>query len=295
MDIFKKVIKIVLISAIVLTAIITFLFLFDVMWKSPSFYKVETETKLNKPIMDMVEYEEIIAVHRRPYCYSIKSKSGGRVYVLGIEHTKDAVNSQFDTINRIWNEADPTTALVEGRMGFLFTWFQNLITEYGESGLTAELAKEKGIKLFTWEPTRDDEVKSLIKKYSAEQLAMFYSFRPYFSNMRFGKPHNPEEQLQSYLESRTDTEHLRGVVKSWQELNSLWNKDFPNINWRDFSDEYGWPEGYLSSIANESNLYRDYHLVQIINELVKKGERVFVTMGSSHAPRIESTLRDLLE
>lgn len=149
--------------------------------------------------------------------------------------------------------------------------------------------------LFTWEPKREDEIDFLLDYFTAEQLAMFYSFRPYFSNMRFVKPNNPEEKLQEYLKSRTDYDHLRGIYKSWQELDSVWQKDFPEINWRDYSDEYGWPKGYFSQIANASNLARDYHMIQIINELVNNGETVFVTMGVSHAPWVENALKALIK
>ncbi len=109
--------------------------------------------------------------------------------------------------------------------------------------------------------------------------------------MRHGISEFPEKKLQGYLESRTDYKHIRGVYQSWEELDSIWDKDFPEIEWRNYSDENGWPKGYLYDLWNSSNLSRDYHLVQIIFELVKKGETVFVTVGASHAPRIEKTLR----
>ena len=240
-----------------LVLLIVALFSCNVMWKSPNFYTVQQPTELKESIMDMDEYSQIIQIHRRPYCFTVSSSSGGKVYILGIEHTKDENHPQLDTIRNIWNEANPDAALVEGRLGFLFTWFQNPIKEYGEGGLVSQLSKGNGVDLFTWEPKREDEIDFLLDYFTAEQLAMFYSFRPYFSNMRFVKPNNSEEKLQEYLKSRTDYDHLRGIYKSWQELDSVWQKDFPEINWRDYSDEYGWPKGYFSQIANASNLARD--------------------------------------
>ncbi len=283
--------------AITLGLIIAFILslYFDVIWKSPGFYQTENIRKMEVPIMDMEAYKEIISQHRRPYCYTIKSKNGGKVYILGVEHTKDKTNAQFDTISRLWEEAKPTVALVEGRMGFLFSWTQDPIEHYGEGGLVSHLSRKDGVKLYTWEPRKEDEIKLLLQDFSAEQLAAFYSFRPYFGNMRHGKPSNPEEKLQGYLESRTDIEPLKGHFTSWQELDSYWQRHFPDINWRDYSDEKGWPSGFLSEIANASNLARDYHMVQAIADLVEKGETVFVTMGSSHAPRIEKSLHAIIE
>jgi len=287
--------KKVLISIVLFFLFIAILFSCNVIWKSPSFYDVKENIELITPIMDMEAYKEIWQIHRRPYCYSIRSKSKGEVHILGVEHITDPNNAQFDTIRNLWNRANPTVALVEGRLGFLFTWFQDPIDKYGEGGLVSGLAKKDGISLYTWEPTRDDEIEILMKQFPVEQIAMFYTFRPYFSNMRHGKPENPEEKLQEYLKSRTNYEHIKGIYQSWEELDSIWQKDFPEINWRDYSDEQGWPKGYLYDIWNASNLSRDFHLVQIITELVEKGEVVFVTMGASHSPRIENTLKGMIK
>ena len=287
-----KIIKIAGIFLGLLALAFASLLYLDVIWKSPSHYKVKDPLVLQATIVDMNDYDPR---HRRPYIYSLASGSGGKLYILGIEHTKDPKDPQVDSILRIWEQARPTVALIEGRLGFLFTWFQDPVRQYGESGLVAQLAKEKDIPLYTWEPSKEDEIELLLQHFSAEQLALFYSFRPYFSNMRHGKPDRPEEQLQSYLESRTDYAHIRGIYSSWQELDSVWQIHFPQIEWRDYSDEYGWPEGFLSEIANQSNLVRDHHMVQSALELVHRGETVFINMGSSHAPRIEMALKRTME
>ena len=274
--------------------LVTGLFSCNVIWRSPGFYKVEQRVELQEPLMDMEAYEDIRKTHRRPYCYAIVSGTGGAVQIAGVEHISDPHHSQLDTIRSLWKEFHPTVALVEGRLGFLFSWFQDPVEQYGEGGLVAQLAKRDGAKLYTWEPTREDEIELLISEFPPERIAMFYAFRPYFSNMRHGKPENPEKKLQGYLESRTDYPHIKGIYHSWEELDSVWRRDFPDIEWRDYSDEYGWP-GYLHDVWNSSNLARDFHLVQTIVSLVNKGELVFVTMGVSHAPRIGKALRSAIK
>ncbi|MEN0051442.1 MAG: hypothetical protein AAF806_30535, partial [Bacteroidota bacterium] len=173
--------------------------------------------------------------------------------------------------------------------------FQDPIKELGEGGLVTQLANEKGIKLYSWESRQEQEIEFLIQKYTPEEIAMFYSFRPYFSNMRYGTYDDPESTLQGYLESRTDYPTIRGVFKTWQELDEKWQDDFPNIEWRDYGAGKGYPEGYLNEIWNYTNLLRDEHMVNMIIELVNADKKVFVTMGVSHAPRIEHTLRATLE
>ena len=176
--------KRIIISIIVFAGIIFLLFQFNIIWKSPSYYKVSSYVALQEPIMDMKAYEEIWKTHRRPYIYSVKSNTGGQVTIAGVQHINDPSHFQFDTIKKFWEEKKPNVALVEGRMGFMFTWFMNPIKKYGESGLVSSLAKRDNVDLYTWEPTRKDEIPILLKKHSADKIAVFYSFRAYFSNQK---------------------------------------------------------------------------------------------------------------
>jgi hypothetical protein len=158
------------------------------------------------------------------------------------------------------------------------------------------LAKKDGIAYYSWEPDRENEVQELLKKYPAKQLALFYSMRPYFSNIRFGKPSDPNGMMQQYIYERTSVKGLEGELVSVRQVDSIWARDFSSLDdWRNTSDESGWPDGYLSDIFNASNLYRDQHLCSIIMELIEKGERVIVTMGSSHAYRIRQSLEHELK
>ncbi|NAS31101.1 hypothetical protein GTQ40_08980 [Flavobacteriaceae bacterium R38] len=290
-----KIVRKVLIGVLGFALLVVLLFFFNVMWKSPPNFKVNEYKPLEIPIMDMTAYRDIMQTHRRPYIYAITSKSGGSVHVLGVEHLNNSNHPQFDSINSIWKKVRPDVALVEGRLGFLFTWFQDPVTKYGEGGLTSYLAKQDRAKLYTWEPTRNDEIALLMKDYSVDKIAMFYSLRPYFSKSRSGKVVDPEGELQKLIENRTDYNNIRGVFKSWKDLDEMWKKDFPSIDWRNYKDEKGWwPEGYLEDLWNASNLARDEHLIQTILQLVGEGKKVFVTMGASHAPRIEESLKNAL-
>ena len=264
-------------------------------WRSPSYYTLSKKQNFDVEIMSLDEYSSVGA-HARPYIYSLKTAAKGQVYILGVEHTKDSKDKQLETMQEIWVEARPSVALVESRLGFLFGWFQDPVKRFGENGLTAKLAKNNGVELFTWEPTRDDEIIIMLEKFSAEQLALFYSLRPYFGNMRHGKPTNPEDKMQDYIESRTDYNGIRNIITSWQQIDKIWKRDFPSLkDWRDMTDQWGWPKGYLSEIANYSNTVRDIHLCSIIVELVNNGFTVYASMGSGHAVRIEKTLHDALK
>lgn len=287
----KRVFKALGWGALALSATFGLLLATGIIWRSPKFYDVKQEKDFAVPVMDMAAYDTLGGEHARPYIYEIKSGNGS-VCIMGIEHTKDPNDAQIKLIEQKWAAFSPDVALVEGRLGFLFEGLQNPVTAHGEGGMTAVLAKKNGIPLFTWEPKKEDEVKIVLAKFPAKRVAAFYSLRPYVSNFRFGKPADPDAVLQDNINSRTDIDGLRGEIETVAQIDSLWKKDFPDLkDWRDTSDEYGWPDGYLSDIASYSNDIRDIHMCSIISELVKNGKKVFVTMGSSHAFRIEKTLR----
>lgn len=287
---FIKGLKIFGLSLLIFAGIFTILMLTGVIWKSPGYYNVAETREFKEPIMSMEDYRNS-GGHVRPYIYHLKGDKG-EIYVLGIDHTNKVDDPQIDSIIRIWNEFKPDMALVEGRLGFLFSWLQDPVKNYGESGKTVSLARKDNVEFYTWEPKKQDEINIMLKYFSPEQVALFYSLRPYLSNFRFGKPENPEAVMQSYIESRTDHDGIRGIITHVNQIDSIWTRDFPGEkDWRNSSDQYGWPEGYLSEMAAFSNDIRNLHQVSAILDLAEKGKKVFITMGSSHAFRIEKTLR----
>lgn len=292
----KKIIKVI--GVIIFTLVVSIIILIkaNVIWMLAPYYELTQEyAPIDEPIMDMTAYQEIWNDHKRPYIFSLTSNGGGKVFILGVDHTKDPNDPQLDSIRYYWEESNPDIALVEGKVGNLFAWFQDPILELGEGGLVTSLAHKKGIDVYSWEPDANTEIEILLEHFSKKQLAMYYSFRPYFSNKRYGEPEHPEAQLQDYLESRTNNKYLKGVITSWEELDKMWKEEVPSHDWRAHKAGTGFPDGYLYDIWNRSNIVRDEHMVQIILELVNKGKTVFVCMGSSHAPRIEKTLRSLIQ
>ena len=137
--------KRLIVVILIILGVILLLFAFNIVWKSPAHYKPEKHFTLKVPIMDMETYMNEGSNHRRPYIYTVKSKSGGQVIVLGVRHINDTSNSQFDSIRNYWNTYEPSIALVEGKLGFYFKWIHDPIEKFGESGLTAQLAKNEGL------------------------------------------------------------------------------------------------------------------------------------------------------
>jgi hypothetical protein len=272
----------------------------NVIWRSPKSYKPKQLKELQPSIMSLDDYSNsgLIDTHARPYIYKIESKNGkGAVLVFGAEHTKDPKDKQFPIMEREWTKFSPTVTLVEGRLGFLFSWIQEPIKTLGEGGFAAKLAKSNGVKLYSWEPDRDSEINYLLKKYNPVYIAALYCLRPYRSNYSGLSGRKANKIMEKLIEERTNRKGIKGVITSVEQIDSLWRKDHPDLDdWRTYKHpRNGWPEGNLKKIAEESNLLRDVFMCNSIIELVNNGERVFIIMGSSHAPRIERTLKENLK
>ena len=240
-------------------------------------------------ILSAAEYDTRISSHRRPYVFALESPSGGAVAVFGAEHTQRRDDPQLARIRALWQASKPSVALVESDLGMLFPAFMDPVETFGEVGYVHALARENGVPTYSWEP-RDEVLiaDALAQGFSRQQVALRWILTPYFSTLRHGKPSKPEAFVLDTLEERCSVKGLDRILASIEAIDAAWRREFADgPDWRDVSDEFGLP-GVLGRI--DLNLPRDRHLVACIAELVRKGERVFVICGSSHAVKIEPAL-----
>lgn len=291
---------------IFLLVIAAAIFLFYFAWRSPAFYESRTDCRFTVPPMTMAEYDSVSQTHPRPFIIDIdaskKNPIWGKVFFYGSTHTRDPKDPQIADIESRWESFKPDICLVEGRLGFLVPGLMDPVEEYGETGFAYKLSRRDGVEAFTWEQPLDNEITAVLKKFKPEQAAMFYILRPYFSNIRFGKPGNPDEYIKEYIEKRTKHPALQNTIKSAGDIDVIWQRDFlgkykdgePIKDWRETTDEYGLPL-WLGEISAESNFVRNEYLSCLIITLVKQGKRVFVVGGSSHPVCIEHTLNSELK
>ncbi|MCK6614718.1 MAG: hypothetical protein L6Q47_10815 [Ignavibacteriaceae bacterium] len=263
-----------------------------IIWTSPAYYTPSAEVELLAPIMSREGYDSVHAHFTRPYIVYIEGERSALVF--GASHTKDPDDPQLAKIDSLWHAFNPDAALVEGRLGFLLKGLMDPVVNHGEGGYVYNLARQKGIEVYSWDPAIDQDVKNTLRYYTPRQTALFYVLRPYFSNFRFGKPDDPDAFVEEFRAKRTKIPGLEGSLNSIAEIDSIWAADFKGLpDWRETSDAYGLPL-YLGSIAALSNNYRDEHFVKTIADLTKKGKRVFAVAGSSHAVKIERSLKETL-
>lgn len=258
-------------------------------WRRLPYYTDYGKIELAVPVMSEAGYDSVFETHARPYIYELRIDSGA-VLIYGAQHTKDPADPQIGDIESRWNQFRPTVALCESRLGILFPGIMDPVREMGESGWTHQLARQDGLPTYSWEPTPAVLMEEMFKlPYSKEQIALRLKLAPHFSNLRYGKPDNPEAFVEDFLDANYRWPGLETVLTSAAEIDTAWKRYFPNgPDWRDVTDEYDLP-GFLDSIS--TNPARDEHFVRVLIDLARRGERVFAVAGSSHAVKLEPALR----
>jgi hypothetical protein len=243
------------------------------------------------------EYGAVIDTHRRPFVYEIEATDphgAGAVLIYGAEHTMNPDDSQIVDIATRWEAFGPTVALVESDLGMMFPAFMDPVETFGEVGAVHALARDAGIPTHTWEPPDDVLVASLkAQGFTAKEVAMRVMLGPYFSNLRHGRPENPEAFVEEFRAERVQWVGLESTFATVDEIDAEWQVRFPDgPDWRDVSDQYGLP-GFLAEM--DANRARDEHFARVVIDLVRNGERVFAVCGSSHAVKLEPALQATLD
>ena len=224
-----------------------------------------------------------------PYILQFQTADAGSLVYYGASHLSDPDHPQTADITSRWQAFEPTVALYEGRSRGYF--YGSLIEPFAglpEPALVHKLARHDEIPLYTLEPAYEDEVAALLNLYSAEQVALYFFLRVYRSE---AEGIADESLALDLLAKRTDVAGLHGSLTTIDDLDTIWQRDFPTeADWRIIRSE----PGYLAEISDQSRRIRGEHMARILVDLVEQGERVFAVVGSGHVIRQEWNLRVLL-
>ncbi len=152
------------------------------------------------------------------------------------------------------------------------------------------LARRDGVALYSLEPDYETEVADLLVDWSAEQVALYFTMRVYWSEAG-GQP--DDDLAEHLLAKRTAVAGLEGALGSAADIDRVWQRDFPELaDWRGLR---GMPaDSYLREIDLASRRVRGRHMMRTLIDLVRQGERVFAVVGSGHVIRQEWALRAAL-
>ncbi len=243
-------------------------------------------------------YEEYGKVeHGRPYPLEVGG-GPGRLLYFGIGHTRDPADPQLAEMRRRWEGFRPTVALCEGHLPFFVGTREGAFREFGESAVVYDLAGESGIEIHSLEPTREEEAAHLLEQFPAERVALFLTLRRYVSLRRGEGPEGVEKRVRGMLGR---VKGLPGLGETFPDLEAMARfhaREFPDRpDWREVPEAFfdpGRTDTWMNEVHTRSNRFRDAHMVALLVRLVRRGERVFATVGASHVVMAEPALRAAL-
>ena len=249
-------------------------------------------------LMTFQEYREID--HPVPYILRLEQGERGLLY-FGARHVFDPADLQIDAIERMWEEFHPTVAFNEGGNPPVLATREEAVGRIGEPGWVRFLAARDGVPVFSLEPEREVETAHLVRRFTPEEVKVFYILRqiPQWRNSRDPRP--LADRLENMIGGLSLIQELAGAPRDYGELAESCVRVVPEIpdclaitrEWFDPVPDVR--KGITNDISAEASWFRDLHMLDLLIDRVRRGERVFAVVGASHVVMQERPLRRALE
>jgi hypothetical protein len=230
--------------------------------------------------------------HPTPYIVTVV-RGGSRLVLFGSLHSSDPANPMFDRIEAEFSTLAPGFALHEGTPPAIETDREVAIRRHGEAGLVRHLAARAGIDTASMDIPLEEEARLLRRTLAlgealvflvVRQLASFnrktarMDFDGYFGD--FFARIAPGLGLAAIDWPLIEAEHVRVLGRPLEALHVTGSETDP------MQDELP-----TQRMARRSNRLRDEHMLGRLLEAVARHERVFATVGVTHAVMLEPALR----
>ncbi len=234
--------------------------------------------------------------HPTPYLVDIRCGSR-RLALLGGRHSSDPSDPMFDLIDATFGDVAPGLAMHEGTPPAIERDREVAIRRHGEAGLIRHLAALAGIPTCSMDIPLAEEARILRRTLGAQtalvflvvrQLASFnrktarMDFDGYFTD--FFLTIGPPLELSPISWELIEREHERVLGRP------LFRREVSAAETDPLRNELP-----TQRIARFSNRLRDIHMLKVLLRAVQRTDRVFATVGVSHAVMLEPALREALE
>ena len=219
----------------------------------------------------------------------------GTLLYYGARHTYKPDDPQIAEIQKLWSEFHPDIAMNEGGNPPVAPTIAEAVTQYGEAGLVRFLARRDDVPVISIDPARSEEVAYLSKKFSREQIKMFYLVRAVGQQIQNHDPAKVDDELNRILGIYNDTQGLGGSPRTAADFAQIYRRYFPDapdyksakMSWFD-PTKHETPFNDMARIGSE---YRDRYMVATLQRHLRDGERVFAVVGGTHVVMQEPGLQ----
>jgi hypothetical protein len=230
--------------------------------------------------------------HSCPYVVDARA-GASRLVLFGTRHSSDPGDPMFERIEEAFSALAPAFAMHEGTQPALEPQREIAIRRHGEAGLVRLLASRAAIGTASMDIPLPDEAALLVRKFSqrealvflvVRQLASFnrktarMDFDGYFAD--FFALIAPAIGLDTIEWPLVEAEHRRMLGTT------LMHAEVTGVETDPMRDALP-----TQRIATFSNRMRDEHMLRRLLDAVDKHDRVFATIGVTHAVMLEPALR----
>jgi hypothetical protein len=238
------------------------------------------------PAQQILSYKQYASIqHKSPYVLEFKAGAGA-LLLYGAEHTGDPKDPQIADIERRWAAFHPTVAYNEGGNPPTLHDPEEAVHKYAEAGFLRYLAGRDQVPVATFEPSFDDEISNLLKRYSPEQLKTFYVLRQVTEARRLQSSTPLDDRIQGWLSDYLPAHGLKNPPNTLAELTTACKRLFPELpDWHKVSEDWFDPTQsghYTNELANDSGMFRDQYIFRLLVARARRGDRVFAVIGASH-------------
>jgi hypothetical protein len=234
----------------------------------------------------ILTYKQYASIQLKgPYILGFKAGAGALLF-YGAEHTGDPKNLQIADIERRWGTFHPTFAYNEGGDPPTLDDAASAVKRYAEPGFLRYLAGRDHVPVATFEPSFDDEVSYALKRYSPQQVKMFYALRQVTEARVAAGSTSLDDRIKDWLTGYLPDHGLKNPPNNLEEFTVACKSLFPDLaDWRKVSEDWFDPTQsghYTNELANDTGVFRDQHIFRVLVDRVRGGDRVFAVIGSSH-------------
>lgn len=235
-----------------------------------------------------------------PYFYK-HIKENKILYFLGAQHSNDIEHPQFSKMEEYFKQflqevrtnKNNSVILIEGTVGPIKEedTREQLVREYGEVGVALYLGYKNNISVVSAEPNVEDQIFEMLKKYTKEEVVLFYFLNIVYQWVRSESKESIEEYYPRYLFDYTNNSYLEHLDISLEHMKKLYKNTFhKDFNPReDIKTIYDYINPTDENISGADGTIRDTHILKQVQEYWKENN-LFIVYGSGHSIRLEKSL-----
>ncbi|MCP4679320.1 MAG: hypothetical protein GY854_28295 [Deltaproteobacteria bacterium] len=221
----------------------------------------------------------------KPYVLEM-SCSKGEILYFGTVHTNDPSHAMIANIQKSWRSFGPTVAFSEGGVRPSVRSLDQAVDRFGEPGALRFLADRDNVPIRSLDPPLSEQVSWLVNEFSTEKIKLYFILRQVSQYHRLSQQSSLEEYIRGYLDHLSRHPPLAGSPSNLKEIDEVTKRLMPNLGeWRRASGNWTSPSvsgSFTNVIAKKMKLARDRHMVSMLVDEVRKGQRVFAVVGMSH-------------